>query len=146
MFRWSSAFARFLKGLDDRWPKLLGKLEQMKGMPVTSQLEEAWAWELWTGDLMPWKEQLFQLLECYTAGDVAKFVVAGEERGVFTTWSRMADKGHSLRLEHITDLRRKACAQRTSFPAKDLELAVALWEKDVSLYADASGNCSRPKT
>ena len=52
--------------------------------------------------------------------------LAGEEHGVFTTWSRMADKGHSLRLEHVTDLRRKAFAPRTCVPAKDLELAIAL--------------------
>ena len=54
--RWSSAFTRFLKKLDDRWPKILSKLEQLKGMLVTSQIDEAWAWELWTSDLMPWKE------------------------------------------------------------------------------------------
>ena len=51
-------------------------------MLVTSQIDEAWAWELWTSDLMPWKEQVFQLLECFTRGDVAELVVAGEERGV----------------------------------------------------------------
>ena len=79
---WSSAFTRFFKKLDDRWPKILSKLEQLKGMLVTSQIEEAWAWELWTSDLMHWKEQLFQLLESFTTGDVAKLVVAGEERGV----------------------------------------------------------------
>ena len=104
----------------------MGKLEQMKGMPVTSQLEDAWAWELWTGDLTPWKEHLFQLLESFAIGDVAKLVIAGEERVVFTTWNRMADKGHSLRLENVTDLRRKAFAPRTGVPAKDLELAAAL--------------------
>ena len=91
------------------------------------------------GDLMPWKDQLLQLLQCFTTCDVAKLVVAGEERGVFTTWSRMADKGCSLRLEHVADLRRKAFAPRAGVPAKDLELAIALCEKEVSLYEDASG-------
>ena len=43
--------ACFFKKLDDRWPKILGKLEQLKGMLVTSQIEEAWAWELSTGEL-----------------------------------------------------------------------------------------------
>ena len=85
MLRWSSAFTRFLNTLDDKWPKLLSKLEKMKGMPVTSQLEEEWAWEFWTSDMTPWKEQFFQLLESYTAGDVARLVVAGEERGIFKT-------------------------------------------------------------
>ena len=51
----------------------------------------------------------------------------------------MADKGYSLRLEHVTYLRRKPFAPRTGVPAKDLELAVALWEKEVFLYEDASG-------
>ena len=32
-----------------------------------------------------------QLLACFNTGDMAKFVVAGEERGIFTTWGRMAD-------------------------------------------------------
>ena len=90
------------------------------------------------GDLMPWKDQLLQLLQCFTTCDVAKLVVAGEERGVFTTWSRMADTGHSLRLENVTDLRRKAFAPRTGVAAKDLELAIALQEKDVFLHEDAS--------
>ena len=116
--RWSSAFTRFIKKLDDRWPKLLGKLEQMKGMPVTNQLEEEWAWELWTSDLTPWKEYLFKLLECYTTGDWAGLVVAAEERGVFTARHGPAPQG----------LRAKDCV-----PAKDLELAIALWEKEVSL-------------
>ena len=44
-----------------------------------------------------------------------------------------------MRLEQVTDLRRKAFAPRTSVPAKDMEIAVALKEKDVSLYEDASG-------
>ena len=57
--RWSSAFTRFLKKLDDRWPKTFGKLEQLKGMPVTSQVEEAIAWELWASDLMLWEDKLF---------------------------------------------------------------------------------------
>ena len=39
LFWWSSAFTRFIKKLDDRWPKLMGKLEKLKGMPVTTQLE-----------------------------------------------------------------------------------------------------------
>ena len=49
------AFARFLKKLIDRRPKILSKLEQLKGMLVTSQIEEAWGWQLWTCDLMPLK-------------------------------------------------------------------------------------------
>ena len=44
-----------------------------------------------------------------------------------------------MRLEHVTDLRRKAFAPRTSVLTKDLGIAVALLEKDVSLYKDASG-------
>ena len=87
----------------------------MKGMPVTSLLEDDWAWELRTSDLTPWKERLFQLLESYTTGDVARLVVAGE------------------------DLRRKAFTPRTCVLAQDLKIAIALWEKDVSLYQDASG-------
>ena len=79
------------------------------------------------------ERQLFQLLECFTTGDVAKLVVAGEERVVFITWSRMTDKGYSLRLEHVTDLRRKAFAPRIGVAATDLQLAIALWEKEVSL-------------
>ena len=51
----------------------------------------------------------------------------------------MADKGHSLWLEHVMDLRRKASMPRTNVLAKDLEVAIALLEKDVSLYQDASG-------
>ena len=37
----------------------------MKGMPVMSQLEEEWAWELWTSDMTPWKEQFVKLLESF---------------------------------------------------------------------------------
>ena len=133
-------FTRFIKKLDDRWPKLLGKLEQMKGMPVTIQLEEEWAWELWTGDMTPWKEQFMQLLENFTAGDVTRLVVAGEERGIFTTWGRMADKGHSLRLEHVNDMGHKSFSLKASVLTNDLELGNALSEKVVTQYEEASGD------
>ena len=78
------------------------------------------------------------MLECFATGDMANLVVAGAERGVFTTWSLIADKSHSLRFEHVTDQRRKAFSPKTGVLAKDRELAIALWEKEVSLYEDAS--------
>ena len=60
--RWSSSFTSFLKRLDDRWPKVFKKIDQQKGPPISSQIEETWASELLMGDVTAWKGQLMQLL------------------------------------------------------------------------------------
>ena len=68
------------------------------------------------GDVKPWKDQLMQCVECCTTCDTKTLATTADERNIFTTWSRMADKGHSLRLEHVIDMRRKAHSPKACVP------------------------------
>ena len=52
----------------------------------------------------------------------------------------MADKGYSLRLEQVKDLRRAAYSPKPAVPAKDLELAITEWVADVARFEEASGH------
>ena len=85
-----------------------------------------------------------QCMECYTTSDMKKLATLADERNIFTTCGRMADKGHSLRLEHVTDMLRKAHSSKACVPAKDLELAISLLEKYVIQFEDASGEIFLP--
>ena len=85
-----------------------------------------------------------QCVECYRTGNTKRFATTADERNVFMTWNRMAAKGHSLRLEHVTDMRRKAHSPKACVPANDLELAISLWEKEVLQFEEASGEIFPP--
>ena len=98
-------FKRLVKRYDDRWPGVFANIEALKGQSLTAAHEESWAWELHLADLQTWKDQLPQFLESYTSGDALALIVAGGERGVIDTQNRLADKGHSLRLDHVNELR-----------------------------------------
>ena len=59
--------------------------------------------------------------------------------GVLDVWRQMADKGHSQRDAHVMTLREKAYNPRKAVQPKDLEIAIALWEKDVAYFSRATG-------
>ena len=94
--------------------------------------------------MKPWQDRLMQCAECYRTGNTKRFATTADERNMFMTWNRMAAKGHSLRLEHVTDMRRKAHSPKACVPAKDLELAISLWEKDVLQFEEASAEIFPP--
>ena len=126
--QWSGTFTRYLRRQDERWPQILKKIEAQKGQVIAKEEEEeerlAYEFGLW--DVNAWKEQLMQCLENFTTGDAKRHVTSADECNVFSTWSRMSDKGHSLREEHVMDMRRKAYAIKTGVPAKDFEMAITL--------------------
>ena len=142
---WAGTFKRFLRRHDPLWPQILEKIEAKKGLAISKEVEDQMANEFWWVDMRAFKDQLFQCLECYTTGEAKKCVTAADESNVFSTWSRMADKGHSLRDDHVMDMQRKAYASKSPVAAKDLELAISVWEKEVSQFEEASGNTMEPK-
>ena len=125
---------------DPRWPQILQKIEAKKGQTISMEEEDHLAYEFGLWDVAAWKDQLFQCLETYTTGDAKKYVTTADECNVFSTWSRMADKGHSLRDVHIMEMRRKVYATKASVAAKDLELAISVWEKEVLQFEEASNS------
>ena len=90
------------------------------------------------------KEQLYCALEVFTINEAKKSVTAGDEANVFSTWSRLADKGHSRRDQHVMDMQRVAYAARGTVAAKDLEMAIVDWEMEVTQFEGASGKTIEP--
>ena len=123
---------------DEKWLQILKRIEEQKGKMISQEEEEQMAWDLELLNVKAWKEQLMQGLETFTTGDAKGLVIAADERNVFSTWSRMADKGHSLREKHVMAMRRKAMSPKSSVSAKDLELAIILWEKEILRFEEAS--------
>ena len=138
--KWSKTFKKFLKRQDARWVPLLEAVENLKGRPVTSADEAEWKVTMKLGDNMDsFKEQLNDYLEMYTKGVVKSLVEACGDARSLDAWRQMADKGHSLRQKHQNALRRKAYFPKVIINVKEVEKSVALWETDVELFTNASG-------
>ena len=86
---------------DEKLLKVLKRIEEQKGKMISQEEEDQMAWDLELLNVKAWKEQLMQGLEAFTTGDAKGLVIAADERNVFSTWSRMADKGHPLREKHV---------------------------------------------
>ena len=136
--KWQKQFVRFLRRQDWRWEGLLERVQELRGKPVTREHERQWELELQLGDIRRFKDQLHQFLECYTK-DLAKSVVdAHDEHNVLDAWRLLAERGHSLRPSHVNQLQKKALWPREAVASKDLEQAIASWERDVLLWEGAS--------
>ena len=105
---------------------------------ITKEDEDALQKEYWK-DVPLLKYQLYSALEAFTDGEAKKEVRFNDEANVFTTWSRLSDKGHSRRTRNVADMQRKAYATRSVVAAKDLESAILEYEKDVMQFEEASG-------
>ena len=134
-----------MRRINERCPQVLRKIEEQKGQPVSKEMWELLAAEFQMGDVKPWKDQLMQCVECYTTGDTTRLATTANERNIFTTWSRIADKGHSLRQEHVTDMRCKAHSPKACVPANNLELAIP-WKKKRCSLRRPSARCFRPRS
>ena len=121
------------------WLEILEKIEAKKGQAITKEFEAELAEEYYWKDMRLFKEQLYGALEVFTVNEVKKSVIAGDEVNVFSTWSRLADKGQSRRDLHVMDMQRKAYAARSTVVATDLEMAIVDWEKEVTQFEEASG-------
>ena len=128
-----------MDGKDRRWEPLLDEVEKLRGKPVKANNEKDWEAQLALGPIEQFKKQLNCYLLKYTKGSAHAVVEAGDVRGVLDVWRQMADKGHSQRDAHIMTLREKAYNPRKAVQPKDLEIAIALWEKDVAYFSRATG-------
>ena len=143
--QWSNTIKRYLKlRCDSRWPQILKHIELKKGQTISKEDEDNLAYEFNQWSLQVWKEQLFQCLEMYTAGEAKKLILNFDENNVLSAWSRLADQGHSLRDPHLMDMRRKVYASKTSVSTKDLENSIAAWEKEVLQFEEATDSTFEP--
>ena len=75
--RWSRSFKKFLRRTESRWGAIHKKVESKRGDPVTSVDEEASVKDLELGTHLPaFKEQLSEILQCYTEGNAKALVLA----------------------------------------------------------------------
>ena len=136
--QWSSTFVRYLGRQDEKWPLILKRIEGHKGKMISEADENQINEEFYLWGIKLWKEALMLALESFTSGETMRIILLAEERGVFSSWSRLADKGHSLKDDHVKNMRRKVMAPTTSVPAKDLEFATLAWEKEVLQFEEAA--------
>ena len=104
----------------------------------TDEDEKKWAWELYIYDIEEFKDQLTQYLEGFTTSDAKGIVEACGEHNALDAWRQMAERGFSLRPNHVHELMKKAVFPKAAVQIKDLEMAIAAWEKDVWTYEAAS--------
>ena len=131
---WSKAFERYLRRRDPRWPSLLEKVQELKGKPVTEEDEKKWAGELGIYNMAQFKHHLIQYLEAFTDKDAKGIVNACGERNALDAWRQLAERGFSLRPSHVHELIRSAVFPRVAVQPRELEMAIATWEKGVQIY------------
>ena len=105
---------------------------------MTNEDEKKWAWELYIYDIEEFKDQLTQYLEGFTTSDARGIVVGCGEHNALDAWRQMAERGFSLRPNHVHELMKKAVFPKEAVQIKDLEMAIATWEKDVWTFEAAS--------
>ena len=141
---WQGTFVRYMSRIDRKWLEILKAIEKKKGQVISKEDEEQLEWDLYMRDIDDWKEQLTLALESFTSGEAKRLVLSNTESNVFSTWSRLADNGHSMRDKHVMGMRRKLNIPRSSVPTKDLEIAIINYEKEIQMYEDASGETFSP--
>ena len=141
---WQGTFVRYMSRIDRKWLEILKAIEKKKGQVISKEDEEQLEWDLYMRDIDDWKEQLMLALESFTSGEAKRLVLSNTESNVFSTWSRLADNGHSMRDKHVMGMRRKLNIPRSSVPTKDLEIAIINYEKEIQMYEDASGETFSP--
>ena len=113
-------------------------MQDLRGKPVTPAHERQWEWELGFGDISRFKEQLNELLMCYTKDSARLVVDACGDHNAVDGWRMLAERGHSLRPSHVNTMMKQALWPRDAVASKDLEQAIANWEKDVRTWEEAS--------
>ena len=129
---------RYLRRKDWRWPGLLEKIQELKGRPVTEQDEKQWAWALSIRNMEEFKDQLNEYPEAFTDGIAKGVVIACGEHNALDAWRQMAERGFSMRPIHVHELMKLALFPKTAVQAKDLEMAIASWERDVHTFEATS--------
>ena len=129
---------RYLRRKDWRWPGLLEKVQELKGRPVTEQDETQWAHTLSIRNMWEFKDQLNEYLEAFTDKDAKGIVIACGEHNALDAWRQLAERGFSMKPGHIQELMKLALFFKTAVQAKDLEMAIASWERDLYTYETTS--------
>ena len=103
---WAISFKRFLRRNDERWPALLEAVEKLKGRPIEASDEAHWWTTLSLGPtpMEQWKSQLNEFMESFTKSLAREVVDSQGEHGALGAWGTLADRGHSLREEHLHHL------------------------------------------
>ena len=123
--RWRDSFVRFLRRKDWRWKGLLERVQELRGKPVTPEHERQWEWEMGLGGISKFKEQLNELLMQFTKDTAKHTVDACGDHNALDAWRILAERGHSLRPQHVVTMMEKAVMTRAPVAAKDLEQAIA---------------------
>ena len=142
--QWEVTFRRFLRRSDQRWEKLLEKIEGLRGRPVTAADEDEWCWELSLGYIDRYKDYLNEYLMSYCEGIAKEIVNACGTINALDAWRQLAERANSLRPNHVKILHKTAWFPREGVQAKDLEIAIAQWEGEVQRWEAASGNRMDP--
>ena len=139
---WGTSFRRFIDARDERLGLFLDKVETLRGKPVTAQHEAEWErdpqLEL-DPNIMTFKSQLSMFLEEYTGGPVGLIVTQCGKENVLDAWRQLSDQGCSLREKNIHLLLQKAMFPRAEVPDKEIQGAIAEWERDIEIYRRATG-------
>ena len=142
--QWSTAFSRFLRRQDWRWPSLLEKIQDLRGRLVTAEDERWWSWELNLGEIGQYKDYLNEYLLSFTEGTAREVVSACGVLNALDAWRQLTERGDSLRPTHIMALQKTAFFPREAVPAKDLDVAIAQWESDIQRWEVASKERIQP--
>ena len=135
---WSKSFMRYLRRRDWRWPGLLKKIQELKGRPVTKEDEKQWAWILNIRSMEQFKDQLNEYLESFTTKEAKATVIACGEHNALDAWRKLAERGFSTRPIHSHELLKLALFLKIAVQAKEFEMAIASWERDVHTFEAAS--------
>lgn len=135
--QWSTTFKQFLDGKDPRWEPLLEEVKKLRSKPVMGVSEQNWQAMSRQGRLSTSRSSSTRTSSTRA---VRAVVEAVDVHGALDVWRQLADKGHSQRETHAMALRKKAYSPRKAVQSKDLEVAIAHWEKDVSHFACATSD------
>ena len=98
---WNDDFKNFLGRRDARWKSLLEEIQRKEyvtsPLTDTKQLEIADAVKLSNVASKAFKEQLYEYLRNYTAGETLAVVQASGASASWEVWRRLSDQGRSLR-------------------------------------------------
>ena len=138
---WSDSFKDHLNIKDPRWKKLLNLAENMRRVPITEEKEKAWDKEFNFGGIHIFKTRLHMYFKQYLKGAIRSEVVdtCGENR-VLDAWRIMADRGCSFNEESLHAKLSKIIAPKKAVSAKDVERAIAEWEREIEVYRLAIPN------
>ena len=135
---WEGDFRNFLARRDHRWKGILAAIKGKSDKPLT--LEAIQELREDTGMIKDnvyeaFRDQLYEYLKTYTAGDVHTNILSNGPTKAFESWRRLCDQGRSIRVRPLRDEKR-ALYHPKQATADTLIKAIADWEKKLANYVD----------